>query len=453
MRTLSSHLPCGAFVLVLAGAAVQADAEEAPPVHVQVEMEGAGWSGENCEGGEWTLGWSGPVAVEPGPLADLLISYTAFDTTQPNQGDVPPARFAAKPVTCRDNRGNVVLRANGASSASNQVRMSVSLADDASTGSPAIAFSADELSTCSVSGPAISMEMPVMVGVDTRATNTLSPALQITLEDLKNGFDKSYRFDGTVVGVAEQLEMLEPQLDDAVKEYVRIGTRLQYCERASSATHQPGPQPPKPGEKPPVEIPVEEPTEIPVPDEPTPPTPEEPRPPPVQEPGQKVYGLACRIQDLRAPGVAQRLQALRQYVLAERTSAAPGTTTSPTPLESFTNVTIDTAPARAAELRTLHGLAQGLRTLQRIAAAHVEQLAQARSELQQWQSGIDRMQSALAAGDEQSRAAFAEFRAARDRLVLGAAERGLSSIETMMETDECRDRLEVEIDQVRARYD
>ena len=50
------------------------------------------------------------------------------------------------------------------------------------------------------------------------------------------------------------------------------------------------------------------------------------------------------------------------------------------------------------------------------------------------------------------RAAFSDFRRARDDFVLDASERGWSSFETLMETDECRDRLEVKIDQVRARY-
>lgn len=803
-----------ALALTLAAAIHPAlAADEAPPVYVTIDVDGSGWSGEGCEGGEWNVGWSGPVAVEPGPLADLLISYTAFDTTQSNQLAIPPAKFDAKPVRCRDNHGNVVLRGNVETAASNDVHVNVSLADDDGAGSPAFRFSADELGTCRVSGAEFSSEQPVMVSVDTRSLASLSPALQITLDDLRNGFDKSYRFDGAVIGaapmcmgheitrgtlrmryrsgeddptvafdaclhlaknevrdvsatgtpaggayrwstsgpaftvngrganaasvrgqaggkgdvtvqyersgrvasatvagsvvdvvsvnggsaipklglfgtnglrvpgtrdfplkldpvdglvtmtvedeaiasvvntssrvqlqptkigrttmqaktlcgtalgpkvpievvrcdddvqrelraqqqqlkaridqlvkritqltasadfqeaateiaqstkdmaiktgesivgtlsfggskrieiaarhgitfskpvvlnqkrievvstvwdigdmlndageavgspsdwqkvakplvslavklsqneavalgktygeaylaaekfgkhlgtlagVAEQLEQLEPQLDLAVKEYVRISTRLEYCERASTGTgtQQPGPQPPKPGEKPPVEIPIEEPVEIPVPEEPTPPPVEEP-PPPVQEPGKKVYGLACRVQDLRAPGVGQRLNALRQFVLAERTAPAPSSPSQPSALASFTTATIDTALARAAELRTLRNFGRDLDELKKIADAHVKQLAGARTELQQWQGKIDRMQAALDTGDEQSRAAFADFRRARDEFVLDASERGWSSFETLMETDECRDRLEVKVDQVRVRY-
>lgn len=818
MRITRRSMLCGTSALLLAAALPAAAADEPPPVYVTVDLAGSGWSGENCEGGEWTLDWSGPVAVEPGPLADLLISYTAFDTTQPNQGDVPSARFAAKPVICRDNHGNVALRGTVAASSSNRVQMTVSLAEDGSVGSPAIMFTGDELGTCEVRGNGISMEQPVMVGIDTRATASLSPALQITLDDLKNGFDKSYRFDGTVIGaapmcmgheltrgtlrmryrsgeedptvsfdaclhlakgevrnvtaegspsdgsyrfstfgstfavrgtggnaaevrgqtpgkgdvtvqyersgriasatvagsvvdvvsinggapipklgiyganglqirdtrnfplrldpvdgyvqmtleddtlasvvntasvvqlqptkigrttmqaktlcgtavgprvpieivrcddevqrqlrtqqaqlksqidqlvkritsltadaefqeaateiaqstkdiaiktgesivgtlsfgesqriafaakrgitlskqitinskrldvvgttwdigdmlndageatdspgdwqkvgkpilsaaimlaqneaialgktygeaylaaekfgrhlgtlagVAEQLEQLEPQLDRAVKEYVRISTRLEYCERAGSGTQQPGPQPPKPTPPKPTPVPVEEPlpVEIPVPEEPTPPTPEEPVPPPTQEPGRKVYGLACRIQDLRAPGVGLRLQALRQYVLAERaapaSTPAPGTPPQPTALESFTTATVDTALARAAELDTLRGYTRDLNELKQLATAHVRQLGEARAELQQWQGAIERMQAAAAAGDEQGRTAFAEFRQAHDRFLLDVGQRGAASLDVLMETDECRDRLEVKVDQVRARY-
>jgi outer membrane biosynthesis protein TonB len=820
-RRASPVLSCSRALLrasitvALATAACPALAAEAPPVYVDVEMDGTGWTGENCEGGEWTLGWSGGVAVEPGPLSDLLKSYTAFDTTQPNQGDVRPARFDAKPVTCRDNRGNVVLRANVAASGSNRVQMTVSLADDGTVGSPSFSFTADELGVCRVQGPGISMEQPVMASVNTAQLNTISPALRITQQDLDRGFDKSYRFDGTVIGaapmcmgatlrrgtlrmryksgeedpsvtmdaclhlaknevrtltaagtpaggtyrfrtsgsvfavrgiggntgeargqapgkgdvtvdyerrgrtasatvagsvvevvginggapipklglyganglklsgthdfplrldpvdgfvtmtveddtlasvvntssrvqiqpvkvgsttmqaktlcgtplgprfpfeivrcdddvkaqlrtqqqqlksqvdqlvkritqltanaefqeaateiaqstkdfavktgesiigtltlaqgkklefaakrgvrlskeaivnaqriavvsttydvgdilsdageateslddwqkvgkpilstvlliadnealslgktygeaylaaekfsrylgtlagVAEQLEQLEPQLDRAVKDYVRIATRLEYCERPSGTQQPPpkSPAPPKPTDPTPIPVETETPVEIPVPEEPVPPAPEEPIPPPTQEPGQKVYGLACRIQDLRAPGVAQRLQALRQYVLATRTSpVSPVSPTEPTPLESFTNVTIDTALARATELNTLKGFAHDLGTLKSIADAQARQLADARSGLQQWQGALDRMKAANAGSAEQSLAAFGDFRRARDEFVLDAARHGDAGLDAMMETDECRDRLEVKVDQVRARY-
>jgi TolA-binding protein len=801
-------LAAAASPVLAAGPAAERD----PPVHVSVDMEGTGWTGENCEGGEWNFAWSGPVAVEAGPLADLLISYTAFDTTQPNQRAIPPAKLDVKPVKCRDNDGNVVLRGTVTPSGGNNVQMSVALADDSGAGTPAIAFTGDDLGVCHVQSQMMNMDYPVMVGVNTRGLNTLSPALALTLDDLKNGFDKTYRFDGTVIGappmcmgaelksgtlrmrykageddptvsfdaclhlaknevrevtatgspaggayrfstygstfavtggggnsasvrgqtpgkgdvtvqyersgrvasatvagsvvdvisinggtaipklglygadgllikgthdfplkldpvdgyvqmkvkdealasvvntttrvqiqptkmgrttmqaqtlcgtplgpvvdieivrcsdevqkklkdqqqqlksqidqlvkritqltgsdefqeaskeiaqatkdiaiktgetiigtlsfgktkqiefaekagitlsksitldakridvvstvwdigdmlndageatdsptdwqkvakplvslavqlsgneaialgktygeaylaaekfgkylgtlagVAEQLENLEPQLDRAVKEYVRISTRLEYCEKASR-TDQPAPQPPKPGEPKPAPIPVEQevPTEIPVPEEPVPPKTEEPVPPPTQEPGQKIYGLACRIQDLRAPGVEQRLQALRRYVLATQ-APPPATPSQPTALESFTDVTVSTALARAAELQTLQGYTQDLKTLKQIGDAQAQQLKQAQTELQTWQSSLDRMNAAIAAGDEQARAAFAEFRQARDRFVLGAASHGTASLETMMETDECRDRLEVKVDQVRARY-
>jgi hypothetical protein len=803
MRTPSPRPFRRAPALLLAAAVGRALAAD-EPVRVEVDLAGAGWTGESCEGGEWTLGWAGPVAVEPGPLDDLLISYTAFDTTQPNQGPIPAARFAAKPVTCRDNRGNVVMRGTVSGASSNEVRVNVSLADDAGASSPAIEFTADALGTCQVRGPNISMDQPVMVSANTRATVQLSPALAITRDDLVKGFDKTYRFDGSVIGaapmcmgaeltrgtfrmrfkageddptvafdaclhlaknearevtaeggpaggnyrwsmsgptfavtgrgnaatvrgqtpgkgdvtveyerrgrtasatvagsvvdviainggapipklglyganglkltgtqdfplkldppdgmvtmtvenealasvvntstkiqlqpvktgatsmqaktlcgtplgpkvpfeivrcdddvkaqlrtqqtqlkgqidqlvkritqltaneefqeaateigqatkdlavktgesivgtlsfgqqkklefaarngvklskevvtnagriavvsttydvgdilsdageaatsggdwqkivkpilstalliadnealglgktygeaylaaekfgrylgtlagIAEQLEQLEPQLDRAVKEYVRIGTRLQYCESPSSTTQPPPQTPPSKPAPTPTPVPIEEPVEIPVPEEPVPPVVEEP-PPPTQEPGQKVYGLACRIQDLRAPGVAQRLQALRQYVLATRTTPVP------TPLDSFTPVTIDTALTRAAELQTLRGYTQDLQALKGYAAAQTQQLDAARGGFQQWQAALARMKAADAGTAEQARAEFENFRRAREEFVIGAARYGDASLDTMMETDECRDRLQVKVDQVRTRY-
>lgn len=166
-------------------------------------------------------------------------------------------------------------------------------------------------------------------------------------------------------------------------------------------------------------------------------------------------GLACRVQDLRAPGVAQRLNALRQYVLATRPVTPPpaGTQQSAAALDGITTATIDTALTRHAELQTLTGFGRDLRTL--------EQFAQGRS------SGTSRLRrrtcsSGRARSSGCGRRArrrrrrpppsSGRFRQSFDTFVLNGVKRSDASLETMMETDECRDRLHVEIDQVRARY-
>lgn len=189
-------LPLSAPVLVLADS-------EPEPVYANVQMEGLPYEGENCEGGDWSLNWRGPVYVENGPLADLLISYTAFDTSHPGQRAIPSVKFQSNKVTCRDNDGKVIMTANISQKNSNKVQLTVSLAQNAAYNSPAFIFSADEMGVCRVNSAGTSFEYPnVMASIHTGMLNAISPALDITLEDLQKGFNKTYKFDGTVVGIA-----------------------------------------------------------------------------------------------------------------------------------------------------------------------------------------------------------------------------------------------------------
>jgi len=177
--------------------------EEPEPVYANVQMEGLPYEGENCEGGDWSLNWKGPVHVESGPLADLLISYTAFDTSHQGQRPIPSVKFQSNKVTCRDNDGKVVMTANVSQKNSNKVQLTVSLAQNAAYNSPAFIFSADEMGVCRVNSAGTSFEYPnVMASIHTGMLNAISPALDITLEDLQKGFNKTYTFDGTVVGIA-----------------------------------------------------------------------------------------------------------------------------------------------------------------------------------------------------------------------------------------------------------
>lgn len=176
---------------------------EPEPVYANVNMEGLPYEGENCEGGDWSLNWKGPVHVESGPLADLLISYTAFDTSHPGQRPIPSVKFNSRKVVCRDNNGAVVMTATVNQKNSNKVQLTVSLTNNAAFNSPAFIFSADELGVCKINASGTSFEYPnVMASIHTGLLNSLSPALDITLEDLQKGFNKTYKFDGTVVGIA-----------------------------------------------------------------------------------------------------------------------------------------------------------------------------------------------------------------------------------------------------------
>ncbi len=253
---------------------------------------------------------------------------------------------------------------------------------------------------------------------------------------------------GIIFGALEQIEMLEPMLDEAIREYIRITTRLQFCE--SGTTPQPQPQPPKPGEDPRPRPPREDYTEIPVEQMPEEiPVNEEPgeAPPPIVdppgEPGSQVIGLACRARDLRAPGVGQRLQGLRAQFM-------PGP--SGTAFENLADANVDTYAARAAELAALRGLARDVRALQEMAGAQLKQLETAQQELASWQQAVSRFQSRASGSTPPAAAAMEEFERARDAHLLGIGRAGLASLNLMMETDDCRDRLEVKFDQVRTRY-
>ncbi len=197
----------GIFVLSIASffytSISLASSDEPEPVYADVKMEGLPYEGENCEGGDWSVHWKGPVYVENGPLADLLISYTAFDTSHPGQRPIPSVKFSSKKVTCRDNDGKVVMTGTINQRNSNKIQLTVSLAQNAAFNSPAFIFSADEMGACKVNASGNVFDYPnVMTSIHTGALNSISPALDITLDDLKKGFNKTYKFDGTVVGIA-----------------------------------------------------------------------------------------------------------------------------------------------------------------------------------------------------------------------------------------------------------
>lgn len=198
----------GYYISLLISAAIlssssHAEDAEPEPVYANVEMEGKPYGGENCEGGDWSLNWKGPVHVETGPLADLLISYTAFDTSHQGQRPIPPVKFNSTKVICRDDDGKVVMTAQISNKNSNVVQLTTSLTQNAAMRSPAFIFSASELGDCKVNASSMSFEYPnIMASIHTGAYNSLSPALDITLEDLQKGFNKTYNFDGTVIGIA-----------------------------------------------------------------------------------------------------------------------------------------------------------------------------------------------------------------------------------------------------------
>lgn len=194
----------GALLSISISAPFLALADEEPePVYANVQMEGLPYEGENCDGGDWSLNWKGPVYVEDGPLSDLLISYTAFDTSHSGQRPIPAVKFTSQKVTCRDDDGKVVMTSNINQKNANKVQLTVSLAQNPAFNSPAFIFSSDDMGVCVVNSAGTSFEYPnVMTSIHTGMLNSISPALDITLDDLQNGFNKTYQFDGPVIGIA-----------------------------------------------------------------------------------------------------------------------------------------------------------------------------------------------------------------------------------------------------------
>jgi phage shock protein A len=100
----------------------------------------------------------------------------------------------------------------------------------------------------------------------------------------------------------------------------------------------------------------------------------------------------------------------------------------------------------------LSGFTQNLRELKSMADAHRQSLGAARNDLQQFESAVQRLKAATEGTQEQARVAIPQFREAFNTFALKTAATGDKSLDTMMATDECRDRLQVKVDQVRAHY-
>ena len=202
MSNSENRLPLLAIIgVIAAGAGVPCAAEEVPPVYISIKMVGKSWGDENCEGGDWALDWSGSVTVEDGPPEDLLSSYTAFYSSESDQKKFRNVRFTGKGVKCRDkNTGDIALRSTIQSTDSNKVSLNVSLANAPSQNSPGFSFMADELGMCRVESSIPMEPFPLSVALQGGSINRLSPILDITAADLKNGFSKTYQFDGFVAG-------------------------------------------------------------------------------------------------------------------------------------------------------------------------------------------------------------------------------------------------------------
>jgi hypothetical protein len=127
---------------------------------------------------------------------------------------------------------------------------------------------------------------------------------------------------GSIAGVVEQLEVLEPQHDAIRRDIDQVIRRLHRCDKLPPPPPLPPKKPdPKPPQQPqpPVEIPPE--TEIPVPEQPEPqPTPVEEAPPIIDPPDNPVSGGLC-VRRIDEPVPNSELKSILQSANEFKTTA------------------------------------------------------------------------------------------------------------------------------------
>jgi len=184
---------------VIAGliGAQAAAAQEIEPLRVQLELRGQPYASPGCEGGEWSLTWSGELPAETESIDDLLISYGAFDTTLGDERAIPPPKVSVTPIACRDDKGRVVMRTSWSGSGGS-VRGVVGLKHDPTVPSPFFSFDANDIGTCVLDSEAAHLVIEPN-SLHFNQLGSLVPALDVTREELEKGFTKTFKVEGLIV--------------------------------------------------------------------------------------------------------------------------------------------------------------------------------------------------------------------------------------------------------------
>jgi hypothetical protein len=176
-----------------------AAAPEIEPLRVQLSLTGQPFAGPGCEGGDWSLSWSGELPGETNAIGDLLISYGAFDTTLEEGRADPAPTVNVTPLVCRDEKGKVVLRTTWSGGRGN-VRGIVALKHDPAVPSPFFTFDANDIGTCQIDSELMKQVIENnFVVFNSTQLGSLSPPLEVTRDELEQGFTKTYRLEGQVV--------------------------------------------------------------------------------------------------------------------------------------------------------------------------------------------------------------------------------------------------------------
>lgn len=169
------------------------------PIDVEINVQGAPVESAGCTGGDWSLSWRGRVPSESGPLADLLISYSSFDTTHKQDRQGPPVSLTINPVTCKDDKGNVVVTAS-VTGGDHLVRNVIALKHDPAVKAPFFIFEVNDAGTCHINYAGMRQEITEYpLGLRSTELMGVSPALRVDLTDLKEGFEKRFELSGQVI--------------------------------------------------------------------------------------------------------------------------------------------------------------------------------------------------------------------------------------------------------------
>lgn len=197
MNSYRTCRPAACFIAIaglLSASRTQAAAIE--PLHVEISVYGKRFEAPGCEGGEWTVTWSGDVPGETNNIADLLISYSSFDTTHEAAPSIPAASVRVNNITCRDDKGKVVLQTS-MSGGKREVRTVVALKNDPGIPSPFFDFSVDDAGVCRVRSETVNQVLESnLIQIRAPLMASLVPDLVVTREDLEKGFSKRFKIEG-----------------------------------------------------------------------------------------------------------------------------------------------------------------------------------------------------------------------------------------------------------------
>lgn len=169
------------------------------PMDVVLSVRGAPVEAEGCIGGDWNLDWRGQLPAEGSGINDLLISYSSFDTTHEEDWQGPPVSLSVKPVTCRDDKGNVVVSST-MGGGERLVRGVIALKNDPVSRAPFFYLDVNDAGTCRINFSGTTQEITEYpLGLRSTEMMGLTPAFQINAAELREGFEKRYRISGGVL--------------------------------------------------------------------------------------------------------------------------------------------------------------------------------------------------------------------------------------------------------------